>query len=373
MAHRFALAALLILLGAGPVTACTMKGLDPNDLVENTPVYSANGRFCVVVRWHEGLADFTNQLAGTFLHMDGPAPPDAEQDVPAPRKTVIAALYESGTKSRRLIAEIPLDIEKTGDVLVPDSGRYLIVRSPASRGCYPGTFEGDTLVTIYAAEGYRVGALKVEDVFTPSDVLQFSLGHVVPDCQLRHESQDQEVVVLSVPVQRKEGNDPRYEERRVDVATAALLDLRRDIYPVPRSYATPATDPRYAGRPYDPQSLDCAAAKDLVSIDPRRFFAHAVLGPEPEFPSAAIKVRIRGVVSVEVIVSESGDVLCTRNTRLPFGLDHAAVEAARRWKFRPFIVNGHPVKAVGEILFHFQDVDEETWQELLRNAPPSGE
>jgi TonB family protein len=369
MARQFALAALLILLGAGQVAACSMKGLDPNDLVENTPVYSANGRFCVVVRWNEGLADFTSQLAGTFFHMDDPAPPDA-----APPKTVIAALYESGTRSRRLIGEIPIDIEKAGDVLVSDSGRYLVVRGPASHGCNPGTFEGDTLVTIYAAEGYRVGALKVEDVFTPSDVLQLTLGHVVPACQLRHESQDQEVVVLSVYVPQQEGSEPRYEERRIDVATAALLDPRRDIYPLPRSYATPATDPRYVGRPYDPQPPDCATAyADLVRVDPGRFFAQAVLGPAPEFPPVAIKVRIRGVVSVEVIVSESGDVICTRNTRLPFGLDHAAVEAAQRWKFRPFIVNGHPVKAIGEILFHFQDVDEETWLALLRNAPSSGE
>jgi TonB family protein len=251
-------------------------------------------------------------------------------------------------------------------------GQYLVVRGP-SHGCYPGTREGDTLVTIYDAEGSRIGALKVEDVFTPSDVLQISLGHMVLAYQLRHESQDQEVVVLSVPVPRKEGNEPRYEERRIDVATAAVLDPRRDIYPVPRGYATPATDPQYVGRPYDPQSPACAAAADLVSIDPRRFFAQAVLGPAPAFPPVAIKARIRGVVSVEVVVSESGDVLCTRNTRFPFGLDHAAVEAARRWKFRPFIVNGHPVKAAGEILFHFQDVDEETWQALLRNAPPSGE
>ncbi|HEX7679615.1 MAG TPA: TonB family protein [Thermoanaerobaculia bacterium] len=365
MARRFTLAALLILLGAGQVAACSMKGLDPSDLVENTPVYSANGRFCVVVRWQEGLADFTSQLAGTFFHMDDQSPRDAP-----PRKTVIAALYESGTKSRRLIAEIPLDIEKTGDVLVPDSGRYLVVRGP-SHGCDPGAREGDTLVTIYDAEGARVGALKVEDVFTPSDVLQLSRGHV-PVCQLRHESQDQEVVVLSVYVPQQEGNEPRYEERRIDVATAALLDPRRDIYPVPRSYATPATDRQYAGRAYDPQSPDCAAAyADLVRVDPRRFFAQVVLGPAPEFPPVALKARIRGVVSVEVVVSESGDVLCTRNTRLPFGLDQAAVEAARRWKFRPFIVNGHPAKAAGEILFHFQDVDEETWQELLRDAPSS--
>lgn len=61
MARRFTLAALLIFLGVGQVAACSMKGLDPNDFVENTPVYSANGRFCVVVRWNEGIADFSSQ------------------------------------------------------------------------------------------------------------------------------------------------------------------------------------------------------------------------------------------------------------------------------------------------------------------------
>ena len=309
--------------------------------------------------------------------MDDPEPLDgAEHDVPAPPKTVIAALYESGMKSRRLVAEIPLDINKTGEVLVADSGRYLVVRGPQSRGCYPDSLEVDPLFTIYDAEGGRVGSLKAEDVFTPSDVLQLTLGHIGPDYKLRHESQDQEVVVLSIPAPREEGKEPRDEERRVDVATATLLDPRRDIYPVARSYATPATDPRWAGRAYDSPSPGCATAyanADLVRIDPRRLFAQAVLGPAPQFPPVAVKVRIRGVVSVEVVVSESGDVLCTRNTRLPFGLSDAAVEAARRWKFRPFTVNGRPVKAVGEILFHFQDVDEETWQELLRNSPPSGE
>ena len=62
-----------------------------------------------------------------------------------------------------------------------------------------------------------------------------------------------------------------------------------------------------------------------------------------------------------------------QNSRLPFDLDQATVDAARRWKFRPFIVSGHPVKAVGEILFHFQDVNADAWQEVLRHSPPSGE
>jgi len=371
MLRRFEIAALLILLSAGQIAACSMKNLDPNDLVENTPVYSANGRFCVVVRWQEGIADFTSVQAGVFFHMDDPAP--AEHEDPPPRKTVIAALYETGTSGRRLVAEIPLDINKTGQVLVADSGRYLVVGTP--RSCFSGVIAGETLVTIYDSDGSQKGSLTVDDAFTPSDVLQLTMHRIDPDIQLRHESQDREVVILSMPRPREEGKELRNEERRVDIATAAPLDPKRDIYPVPRGYATPA-DPRLVTRVYDPTPTRCGtvfADPGLVRIDSTSLFARAVRGSLPEFPSVAVKARIRGNVRVEVVVSENGDVLCTRNTPLPFGLDRAAADAASRWKFRPFIVSGHPAKAVGEIVFHFQDLDEEAWQEVLRHSPPSGE
>lgn len=73
-------------------------------------------------------------------------------------------------------------------------------------------------------------------------------------------------------------------------------------------------------------------------------------------PPVAIKARIRGTVQVEVLVSESGDVLCGRHSALPFGIDKAAIEAARQWKFRPFVIGGRAVKVTGELLFHFKDV-----------------
>jgi hypothetical protein len=198
-----------------------------------------------LVRWQEGIADFTSVQAGVFFHMDNPA--SAEHDDPPPRKTAIAALYESGTKARRLIAEIPLDINKTGQVLVADSGRFLIVRGPQTGGCIRSVIAGDTLVTIYDSEGAQKGSLTVDNAFTPSDVLQLTMSGIDPRIQLRHEGQDREVVVLSIPAPREKGEEPRDEERRVDLDTAALLDPKRDIYPVPRSYATPA-DPRLAER-----------------------------------------------------------------------------------------------------------------------------
>lgn len=64
---------------------------------------------------------------------------------------------------------------------------------------------------------------------------------------------------------------------------------------------------------------------------------------------------------------ESGEVLGTRHAVYPF--DFAGAEdAARHWRFRPFLVDGQPVKAVGELLFHFEDLDNETWQK--KNVSP---
>src|SRR5947207_11762248 len=110
--HRVAVAAILGLFVASEIFACSAKNWDPSELVENTPVYSANGRFCVVVRWYPGVADFKSARAG-----------DIADAVAADEKSLTAAFYEG----RRLVAEIAIDRGLFGDVLVADSGRYLVV------------------------------------------------------------------------------------------------------------------------------------------------------------------------------------------------------------------------------------------------------
>jgi hypothetical protein len=38
------------LLAAASILACSLAAIDPNDLIENRPVCSANGRYCLVER-----------------------------------------------------------------------------------------------------------------------------------------------------------------------------------------------------------------------------------------------------------------------------------------------------------------------------------
>ena len=357
--HRFAVVVSITLFVASEIFACSARSWDPNELVENTPDYSANRRFCVIVRWYPEIADFTGERAGKVFGLDRPDGLDDDRDVPPLPPTVMTAFYEG----RRLVAEISIDRNIVREVLVADSGRYFAVVRGLGGVCTSRATERDPFVTIYKADGRRVGTLTAGDVLNLHDIDRLSSFDI--DWELRHESEEREVVVLSI------ANAPKgKQELRIDLATAALLDPKRAIYPTPHAYGT-AVDgaPK---RPYVQTSADCTAPydpADVVRVDSRLLLARTVRGPLPEFPSVAARARLTMTVTVEVLVSESGGVLCTRNTAAPFGISAAAVAAARQWTFKPLRVGGRPVKMAGEILFHFEDVDEETWSELMRRSP----
>jgi TonB family protein len=73
----------------------------------------------------------------------------------------------------------------------------------------------------------------------------------------------------------------------------------------------------------------------------------------PTYPQVAKTQRITGIVKVYVVVDETGTVASIQRTSGPSMLQQAAMEAARRWKFRPTLVSGQPVRVVGFINFNF--------------------
>lgn len=78
--------------------------------------------------------------------------------------------------------------------------------------------------------------------------------------------------------------------------------------------------------------------------------AHATL---PAYPIAAADKKLQGEVLVKFTVSETGSV---DNPTLVSGdplLGQAAIEAAKEWKFKPFIKNGQPARVPASISFDF--------------------
>ncbi len=74
---------------------------------------------------------------------------------------------------------------------------------------------------------------------------------------------------------------------------------------------------------------------------------------KPEYPAAALPEKLQGRVIVRVVVNENGDVESTEVISGNPVLAQAAVDAAKQWKFKPFVRNGQPVKAGIKLPFDF--------------------
>jgi len=95
-----------------------------------------------------------------------------------------------------------------------------------------------------------------------------------------------------------------------------------------------------------------AASVDNSSTDPAVFRAGVggvtspicLYCPQPSYTNPARAAKFQGTMLLDVIVSPDGEMKSASFIRgLPFGLNDKAVEALRRWKFRPATLNAQPV------------------------------
>ena len=77
--------------------------------------------------------------------------------------------------------------------------------------------------------------------------------------------------------------------------------------------------------------------------------------PQPQYTEIARKARIQGVVIVQAIIDKDGNVTNVKVLKgLPMGLDQAAVDAIKKWKFKPATLNGKPVTVYYNLTVNFQ-------------------
>ena len=69
---------------------------------------------------------------------------------------------------------------------------------------------------------------------------------------------------------------------------------------------------------------------------------HLVFAPAPGYPRLASFTRTEGQVTLQITITRSGTVGSTRVLDGPHLLRGAAEHAVRRWRYRPFFVNGQP-------------------------------
>ncbi len=76
---------------------------------------------------------------------------------------------------------------------------------------------------------------------------------------------------------------------------------------------------------------------------------------EPVYSEEARKARISGIVILEVVIGRDGLVKKAYVLKpLPFGLDQAAVDAVKQWRFKPGTLDGKPVDVIFNLTVNFK-------------------
>ena len=80
----------------------------------------------------------------------------------------------------------------------------------------------------------------------------------------------------------------------------------------------------------------------------------AVTKVAPEYPPFAKQLHIAGEVNLEAVVSEEGKVEKVNVVDGNPVLTKPAAEVLMKWKFKPLLADGKPVKALAPISFTFK-------------------
>jgi protein TonB len=115
------------------------------------------------------------------------------------------------------------------------------------------------------------------------------------------------------------------------------------------------------GMPFDPNGSGSGSGNKIAPpVDEPIRVTGAVTrpvlldGPQPRYTEMARRAGLQGTVIVEAIIDESGHVTDVRILKaLPLGLDQAAVEAVKSWRFRAATLGGRPVKVYYTLTANF--------------------
>ena len=98
-----------------------------------------------------------------------------------------------------------------------------------------------------------------------------------------------------------------------------------------------------AATPVPPKALE-PAVEEVFEPAPIRKEAAALQMTKPQYTRAALRAGVEGKITLLVSIDEKGQVTNVKLLKgIGFGLDEAAIEAVRTWKYSPATLNGRVV------------------------------
>ena len=75
---------------------------------------------------------------------------------------------------------------------------------------------------------------------------------------------------------------------------------------------------------------------------------------QPVYPRTALAMRVEGVVELAATISKTGDITSVKVVKGDPQLTHAATDAVKQWKYKPYLLNGEPVEITTEVTISFK-------------------
>ena len=279
--------------------------------------------------------------------------------------TALAVLVMLGGASHAVVSALPLDLESTGVAQGPQARLEIrLAEVVPAAGLTVATVDG-TGQAIYLESS----ALVTTSDVTQARVLEAEGGRFSVDVTLSDEASQRMSRATAAHIGRP---------------LAILLDGRVVAAPVVRSpigrsalftgnFTRAQADaivnrlpPRVIGMQLRPAPWaaffggqgSAAAGQDRPSTskDPGVTLPSVVSETKPVYTQAAKDAKIQGEVQLAVVVKADGnvgDVSVTRSLDDKYGLDQAAVDAARQWTFKPGTRDGKAVPVQVELLMRF--------------------
>lgn len=245
------------------------------------------------------------------------------------RSAAAMAILEEATNSRAMIARDDYDARRWQQELV-DSREQIA----SSRSVIVNAVDGSTVPNPVSQATIALNTSANQPVSAPVNPVT-SPAPVMTDAANRN-------AVTMKPVPEPSRETP--PQIAADTQRNRVIDSKPVVEtPQQVQQNVPQTQPQSVARSEAP-----AGPLDVGSL-----IAFATEKQAPVYPPAARSMRASGVVKVEITIDESGQVAEVQKMTGPSLLQSAAKDAIRRWKFKPFMRDGQPVRATGFVNFNF--------------------
>jgi len=162
---------------------------------------------------------------------------------------------------------------------------------------------------------------------------------------------------VSKPVESKSAGNKRGDNKKApmvpDLPSASNAATKVTANPVDVRVQTVSTNQQAPVVDFDMEPPPPGPKPILKPVSGGVLNGTAINLPQPLYPDAAKRMRTQGVVSVDVILDETGKVVSANASSGPPILREAAVQAALRARFSPTKLSGQPVKVSGVINYKF--------------------